>query len=425
MRYGWFGHRPYLTGCCYFAPETRLAEGTLRERERMLQAILDATTESIILVDAQGIILAMNKSAARRLGLSADKITGLCSYDLFPPELAERRKAYNETVIRSGKPVTFNDKLGEYLFSNTIYPVFDLEGQVSRLAVFARDVTEQARAEAALKESEEKYRTLVENVPDIIYTLDKNGTFTSINDYGLTLLGYRKDELVGQHYLQVLHPGDAEKTKKLFNQSVPTMEERVSGFLCRILSKDEKVIWISINTSISRDKEGGFLQVQGVARDITEWKLAEERKRKICSIFERSIDGIAIGDLDFNLKYVNYAYAQMHGYATDEMIGMNVEILHNAERIKEFKQCVNHVKMQGSWKGEIEQIKKDGSPFPSYLSISLLKSADGKPTGFVAVSRDLSEHKQVVEALQLTEKKYKEIADFLPDLIYREIQILS
>jgi PAS domain S-box-containing protein len=401
--------------------ERKRAEEALRDSEETARALLNASSDSVLLLDTNGIILAVNKSAALRLGKSAGELIGLRCYDLFPPEIAERRKAYNETVIRSGKPVTFKDKRGGCLFSSTVYPVLDTEGKVARLAVFARDITEQARAEASLKESEKKYRTLVENVPDIIFTLDKNRKFTSMNKTGLKLLGYRSDELIGQHFEKVVHPEDVKEIKQSFKRT----RDLAQDFTIRLISKHRDVIWVSIDSSLTMDEQGEIVQEQGIARDLTAKLQAEEQKRRLCSVFERSIDGIAIGYLDLRLKYVNNAYALMHGYSTREMIGMNVGDLHNEVQIAKFKQCMNQVKIQGSWKGEIEQIKKDGTPFPTYLSVSLLKSADGKPTGILAVSRDLSEHEQVKKALKNSEKKYKEIAEFLPDSIYRDIQILS
>ncbi|MEA2033095.1 MAG: PAS domain S-box protein [Euryarchaeota archaeon] len=175
-----------------------------------------------------------------------------------------------------------------------------------------------------------------------------------------------------------------------------------------------------------------------LGHEITERKRAEKEIRKLRSAVEQSIDGIAVGDLELNLTYMNNAFARMHGYSPEEMIGMKVVDLHTEEQIDENERCINQIKAQGSWMGEIRRIRKDGTHFPTYMYVTLLKCDVGKPTGVLAVVRDITEHKQAEaalfkkgkelmyqiterkraeDALKRTEEKCREIVDFLPDLI--------
>ena len=134
--------------------------------------------------------------------------------------------------------------------------------------------------------------------------------------------------------------------------------------------------------------------------NITEHKPMEEEMRKLSSAIEQSIDGVAIADLEPKLTYVNDAFARMHGYSREEMIGMKVVNLHNEEQMDEYKGGMNQIKTQGSWEGEIGHIRKDGTPFPTYMSVTLLKGGDGKPGGIVTVATDITEHKQTEETLR-------------------------
>ncbi len=88
---------------------------------------------------------------------------------------------------------------------------------------------------------------------------------------------------------------------------------------------------------------------------------------------------------------MNDAFASMHGYSREEMIGMKVVNLHNEEQMDEYKKGMNQIKTQGSWMGEIGHIRKDGTSFPTYMSVTLLSGDDGKPTGILAVARDITD----------------------------------
>jgi PAS domain S-box-containing protein len=127
-------------------------EKALRESEERLRAILNATTESVILLDDQGIILSLNQTAARRLGLEVDALvdrrgSDLAARGILSTELLDSRIANLDQVFRSGKPVQFEDERDGVIYESSVYPIFDAEGQVRRVAIFARDVTVQRQAE--------------------------------------------------------------------------------------------------------------------------------------------------------------------------------------------------------------------------------------------------------------------------------------
>ena len=130
----------------------------LRESQDTVRALLDATTETALLIDSEGRILALNEVAYERLkrlspkpvGDRRQELLGQNVFDLFPSGLAEQRKARNEGVIRSGVPSRFEDeRIGRWM-DNTIYPIFNRDGDVVKLAVFSYDITDRKWAEAAL-----------------------------------------------------------------------------------------------------------------------------------------------------------------------------------------------------------------------------------------------------------------------------------
>lgn len=150
-----------ITGVSVYArdiTERKQTELALRESEATAKALINATTESALLLDTSGVILAANNITAQRLGYTVDEMPGKDAYSLLPPEISESRRRWSQVVLTTGKPVHFEDiRLGR-IIENNIYPVMDESGKVFRYAIFGRDITEQKRREdqiirlSALKE---------------------------------------------------------------------------------------------------------------------------------------------------------------------------------------------------------------------------------------------------------------------------------
>jgi len=127
--------------------EYKQAAEALRESQEMAQALLDATTESVFLCDAQGTLLTLNQTAAQRFGKSVDELIGSRILELLPPDLIDSRGTVFDEIIRSGKLVRFEDEWAGSLFDINVYPILNVHGEVARLAIFAQDTTERRKAE--------------------------------------------------------------------------------------------------------------------------------------------------------------------------------------------------------------------------------------------------------------------------------------
>lgn len=123
-------------------------EEALRESEETYRALMNATTETAILLDPMGRILAINETGALRIGKPPRDLLGVCVYDLLSRPVADTRRAKIEDVVRTGRPVRFEDRRGDLQFDSVINPVVDPGGKVARLAVFATNTTERKRVEA-------------------------------------------------------------------------------------------------------------------------------------------------------------------------------------------------------------------------------------------------------------------------------------
>ncbi len=128
--------------------QTKRAEDALRASEEAATALMNATTDAAAMMDRQGTALALNEEMARRLGRTKEATVGTCLYDLLPPEFAVARRAKVDAVVRTGKPLRFEDEREGRVTDHSIYPMADAQGTVTRVAIFGRDITERKRSEA-------------------------------------------------------------------------------------------------------------------------------------------------------------------------------------------------------------------------------------------------------------------------------------
>ena len=138
----------------------RNLQQSLHQAEETARALLNATTDSAILIDIKGKILAINENAAKRLSKYNVEMMRKNLLEILPPTLARQRKARIDQVLDTGDPLQFEDDYAGTIFLNFLYPVFDRQGRIQNLAYFNRDITTQRQIEQELRESEKKYKEL-------------------------------------------------------------------------------------------------------------------------------------------------------------------------------------------------------------------------------------------------------------------------
>ena len=151
--------------------ERHLAEQALKESEGRFRTLIEDSPESLFLTDVQGTILAASRVAARRLGKNLEEIIGAPLFDLFPPEVAARRRVMFEQAVATGRPLRLEDARGDLHFDNHINPILDADGKVSRLSILAIDITDRKNAEQALKEKTRLTQILLDAFPCVALLL--------------------------------------------------------------------------------------------------------------------------------------------------------------------------------------------------------------------------------------------------------------
>jgi PAS domain S-box-containing protein len=272
-------------------------------------------------------------------------------------------------------------------------------------------------------ESEEKYRSILENIEDGYYELDLNGNFTFFNDALCRLHGRSREEMIGLNYRQYT---DKETVKKLFEayHQVFLTGEPAKGFGWWVTRKDGDKLYLEISASLKKDSSGQPIGFKGIVRDITDRKQIEKSLRvseeKYRTILENIGDGYYEVDLNGNFTFFNNSLCKLSGYSKEELLGMNNRLFIDKETSKKVFQMFNKVYSSGEpSKGfDWQMTRKDGTKRYVEASASLRKDSSEKLIGFRGIIRDITERKQTEELLKQKETRYRLLADHMKDQVW-------
>ena len=275
-----------------------------------------------------------------------------------------------------------------------------------------RDLTARKQAEAALRESEQHYRTLVEAAPDVIYVIAADGTLTSLSPAFEKISGWPRADWIGKPFLPLVHPGDQALAMETFQQVL--RGETPPVYQLRILSKTGDYL-IGEFTSTPYIEQGRIVGELGIARDITGRKRAEqalkESESRLRSIIESSKDGIIFFDgRNQKILFGNGAMAELLGCSKEDLVGRSIPSLHPSGKWESVEQeFQKHVSGELSFSTGIPVLRNDGSVFYADISSSLIM-LDGRYY-LSAFFRDITARKRAEEALRESEIWYRELFD--------------
>ena len=251
-----------------------------------------------------------------------------------------------------------------------------------------------------------KTNSVIQSIPDIIYRLDEQGKITFIND-AIKRYGYEPDELIGTDIFDLINPEEFDRARHHLNER-RTGDRRTQSFEVRLFGKDHQVMdfdirlgevsaphFLVIDSKGTYDGEpepSNFTGSQGIARDITELKRAEEKlnhaRSYAQSIVNSSLDIIVAVDRDRHIIEFNNAACEAFGYTRDEAIGKHVLLLYadKSEGTKIAKSMSEH----GYFMGEIQNQRKNGEIFSGLLSATVMRNDTGEIIGTVGSSRDMT-----------------------------------
>lgn len=385
------------------------------------KAVLDSASHiSIIAADRDGVVIVFNKGAENLLGYASGDVIGKKTYDIFhaKPELDLLEKELSGYTGRKIEGIEIFFELAgrghlkerecnyvrrdgkKFPVMLSVNRLLEADGTVSGFLCVATDISEIKRSEKALRESEKKFRVLVNNLPNIVYRAYMNGSVEFFDDKIEALTGYKKEEFISGRlsWYDIIVKEDIDHVKEPFRKALAGDKSYIRQY--RIKTKDGRIIWIEDGAQIFCDENGMVEFITGAFLDITERRIAEEALRKseekYRSILETMEEGYFEVDLNGNMTFVNRAICDMAGTGQKELLGLNYRVFFTQQTVERLYRLFNNIFITGEPTTETgcELVKKDGEAGFFELSVSLMRDHEGRPSGFRGISRDITARMQ-------------------------------
>nr|HPG52221.1 PAS domain S-box protein [Spirochaetota bacterium] len=285
---------------------------------------------------------------------------------------------------------------GETVFLTSIKMAFRL---------FEARMSERTKT-GALEKSEEKYRTLVENMNDIVFAMDVNGRFTYLSPGLSRVSGYTPDELTGRMFTDLVYPDDLPGLKVGFKKIAGGA---IEPHEFRVVDKDGSVRHVRTSSRLVLHR-GAVTGITGIMTDITESRRAEEELVLKSLVIDQVKDFVTIAGLDGTITYVNQAVMDLFGRPRHDLVGKNITIFgESAERGSTQGEILEATLRDGAWRGEVINIAVDGSEHVMDSQTQVVRDAAGKIIALCGISTDVTEHKKADAALRESEEQFRMI----------------
>jgi two-component system cell cycle sensor histidine kinase/response regulator CckA len=390
--------------------ERKQGEHALRESEERYRTLVEYSPNAVA-VHVNGIVQFVNQAAMKLVGaVSVNEIVGtnvinFVHPDSRPAALERISKVYgNEAVPAQEQRWVKMD--GTPIDVEVVSIPFQFNGKIAA-QIIARDITERKRAEEALRESELRFRSLFENAKDAVFIADtKTGVIIDANAEAEKMLKRSRREIIGMHQSQMHPPERVDEALSLFREQMLLLGEHAVEF--EVVDSTGKHIPVEIKSSVIKLDEHRIV-LQGIFRDITDRKIAEEALRrseeKYRALFEGSKDGIYISTYYGKFIDVNPAMVELLGYdSKEEVFALDIQnsvYYRPSEREKFHDAIADHSYIKDL---ELMLRRKDGSIVNVLLTATVERSPDGTPLYYSGTIRDITERKRLEQQLIQAQK---------------------
>lgn len=377
---------------------------------RKLSRAVEQSPITVVITDLDGKIEYANPAACKTTGYSIEELIGKNPKVLKSGETKEEEYKYLWNNITSGQEwrgIFHNRrKNGElYWESSTISPITNANGDLTHYIAIKEDITERKKIQENLLESEKRFRQMAQQSQTVIWEINLEGVYTYVNETCETVWGYKPEEIIGKKHFYDLHPDEEREEFVKDAQSLVANSLPFKDFENQVVRKNGQIRWMNTNGTPVFDVQNNLIAYRGADNDITDRKTAEDELRTFRIISDQANVGNAIASPDGILTYSNEAFAAMHGYTIDELIGRPLSMLHNAEQMVVVGKTIQKLMQEGGFTAEeIGRTRKDGTTFISLMNGKAIKDDEGNIKLMAASTIDITEWKKAENSLRKSEE---------------------
>lgn len=385
----------------------------IEEATRLFAHTLESISEIVTITDFEDRLTFVNQAFLNIYGYQREEILGQHVGILWSPRnpegLLKEILEQNRTRSWSGELLNVTRDGREFPIALHTSRIKNERGEVIGLVGISQDITERRKAETRLRESEAKYRDLVEQIEEVIFTADMDGVFTYVSPMAETLSGYKPEEMVGHSIAEFVDPLFLPKVQARFQTLAGGNLEPIE-FRVRIKSGDLR--WVrSSSTAIL--ESGRPVGMRAVLADITAQKRAQETVNLLSHAIKSVAECVSITDHMNNILFVNQAFLTTYGYTQEELIGKHISVVTSQrETVGEVLDST----LKGGWQGELVNRRKDGTEFPIFLSTSFVRDENANAIALVGVATDITERKKIEQRLEQQRQRLQESFEQLRQL---------
>ncbi|WMJ73238.1 PAS domain S-box protein [Cytophagaceae bacterium ABcell3] len=384
----------------------KLTEKALKASEANLKAVLNNNNQSLFLLSVHGSIITFNKRAdevfreQRGRGLAI----GESVFEGMNAETISYIKPLFDEVVKGNvmqhefHATWINPDLWIEVYAN---PVYDAYGNVDKICLTANDISYRKRSEISLKESEARFRSLVQNSSDVILVLEESSQVTYCSESVQNVLGFAEDQILGKKFTSFVHASDKKGLEDIISHTLKT-ENKIFISEFRFLSNEGHYLYLeaTFNNQFNNEFINGIVIN---VRDVSFKKAQEENLLLLERAIDSSNNGIVITDPnlpDNPIVYANKAFEKITGYRYQEVVGKNCRFLQNKERNQLGLDVLRKaVAEQKQVTVILKNYRKDGTLFWNELSVSPVINRKGELVNFIGVLNDISERKIAEDSL--------------------------
>lgn len=386
--------------------DRKSVEQDLKLSEEQFRNIFENASDIIYVHDLQGNYISINKAGERVFGYTRDEALKMNMSQIAVPEHFDLvRKKLTRKIAGEAKQTSYEvdcfRKDGSRVTLEVNSSVILKDGEPVAIQGVARDITERKLSEAAIRESEEKYRELFENANDLIYTHDLGGNFTSLNRAGEIITGYKREEAMTMNVAQVVAPEFLEGARRMIAAKVES--EGPTAYELEIIAKNGRRVSLELSTRLIL-QNGKPMGVQGIGRDITERKLTEEALKESETRYRQLGEGILhqvwTAGPDGKLDYANQRTLKFFDRTIGEMIGEGwMDVVHPDDLQPCLKHWARSIESGEPYEVEFRLRRHDGQYRWHKARATCGRDAEGSITKWFGTNSDIHDQKESEEKL--------------------------